>query len=34
MKMLAMPTPTRKELNAIVEGAVRLFLAAYGCPRK
>jgi TetR/AcrR family transcriptional repressor of mexJK operon len=34
MKMLAMPTPTRKELNAIVEGAVRLFLAAYGRPRK
>jgi TetR/AcrR family transcriptional regulator, mexJK operon transcriptional repressor len=33
MKMLAMPTPTRKELNAIVEGAVRLFLAAYGRPR-
>jgi TetR/AcrR family transcriptional repressor of mexJK operon len=33
-KMLAMPPPTRKELNAIVEGAVRLFLAAYGRPRK
>ena len=34
-KMLAMPSPTRKELNAIVEGAVRLFLAAYGRrPRK
>ena len=34
MKMLAMPTPTRKELNAIVEGAVRLILAGYGRPRK
>jgi TetR/AcrR family transcriptional regulator, mexJK operon transcriptional repressor len=29
-KMLAMPRPTKKELSAIVEGAVRLFLAAYG----
>jgi hypothetical protein len=29
-----MPTPTRKELDAIVEGAVRLILAAYGRPRK
>lgn len=33
-KMLAMPSPTRKELDAIVEGAVRLILAAYGRPRK
>jgi TetR/AcrR family transcriptional regulator, mexJK operon transcriptional repressor len=33
-KTLAMPPPTRKELNAIVEGAVQLFLAAYGRPRK
>ena len=29
-KTLSMPLPTRKELNAIVEGAVRLFLAGYG----
>jgi TetR/AcrR family transcriptional repressor of mexJK operon len=33
-KMLAMPPPTRKELNAIVEGAVQLFLAAHRRPRK
>jgi TetR/AcrR family transcriptional regulator, mexJK operon transcriptional repressor len=33
-KTLAMPPPTRKELNAIVDGAVRLFLAAYGRARK
>ena len=33
-KTLSMPPPGRKELNAIVEGAVRLFLAAYGRPRK
>ena len=33
-RALAMPTPTRKELNAIVEGAVRMFLAAYVRPRK
>jgi TetR/AcrR family transcriptional repressor of mexJK operon len=33
-KTLAMPPPTRKELNAIVEGAVQLFLAAYRRPRK
>jgi TetR/AcrR family transcriptional regulator, mexJK operon transcriptional repressor len=33
-KTLAMPPPTRKELNTIVEGAVQLFLAAYGRPRK
>jgi TetR/AcrR family transcriptional repressor of mexJK operon len=29
-KMLAMPRPTKKQLNAMVEGAVRVFLAAYG----
>jgi len=33
-KTLAMPPPTRKELNAIVEGAVQLFLAAHRRPRK
>jgi TetR/AcrR family transcriptional regulator, mexJK operon transcriptional repressor len=33
-KMLAMPPPKRKELNAIVEGAVQLFLAAYRRRRK
>ena len=33
-KTLSMPLPTRKELNAIVEGAVRLFLAGYGRARK
>ena len=31
-KMLAMPRPTKKQLNAMVEGAVRVFLAAYGPP--
>ncbi len=33
-KMLAMPRPTKKELNAMVEGAVRVFLAAYGRARE
>jgi TetR/AcrR family transcriptional repressor of mexJK operon len=32
-KILAMPRPTKKELNAMVEGAVRVFLAAYGRAR-
>jgi AcrR family transcriptional regulator len=32
-RMLGMPPLARKELNAIIEGAVRLFLAAYGRPR-
>jgi hypothetical protein len=29
-----MPRPTKKELNAMVEGAVRVFLAAYGRARE
>ena len=33
-KMLAMPRPTKRELNAMVEGAVRVFLAAYGRARE
>ena len=33
-KTLALPPPTRKELNAIVEGAVQLFLAAHRRLRK
>jgi AcrR family transcriptional regulator len=33
-QMLAMPRPTKKELNAMVEGAVRVFLAAYGRMRR
>ena len=33
-KALSMPNPTRKELNAIVEGAVRLFVAGYGRARR
>ena len=33
-KTLALPPPTRKELNAIVEGAVQLFLAAHRRARK
>jgi TetR/AcrR family transcriptional regulator, mexJK operon transcriptional repressor len=33
-KMLAMPRPTKKELHAMVEGAVRVFLAAYGRARE
>lgn len=33
-KMLAMPRPTKKQLNAMLEGAVRVFLAAYGRARR
>jgi TetR/AcrR family transcriptional regulator, mexJK operon transcriptional repressor len=33
-KMLAMPRPTKRQLDAMVEGAVGVFLAAYGRARK
>jgi TetR/AcrR family transcriptional regulator, mexJK operon transcriptional repressor len=33
-KTLAMPLPSRQECNAIVDGSVRVFLAAYGRRRR